>query len=286
MAETGLRPGPVEPPAPGGRPSLARLLVQQFRHQNLLLWRTPIAAFFALAFPLLFLVFILLVSGDQTLDSRGGVGFGQFLTPGIAVFGVLSSTYTNLATTVPINRDEGMLKRVLGTPLPKAAYIGGRILSATWFALVGAVVMVTVAVLLFDVDLYARLVPALAVTLVVGALSMCALGLAVGSLAPSADAGPALANFTFLPVAFVSELFFPLDDAPGWIQTLGSIFPVKHFAQAMQAGFDPRTTGAGFEWGHLAVIAVWGVAGALAAARWFSWEPRSAGSGRRRRGRS
>ena len=118
------------------RPSFGRLLTQQFRHQNVLLWRTPISAFFALGFPLLFLLFMLTVGADDLVESRG-VTFGQFVTPGIAVFGVMSSTYTNLATTVPINRDEGILKRVLGTPLPKPAYIGGRIASATWFAVLG-----------------------------------------------------------------------------------------------------------------------------------------------------
>ena len=135
--------------------------------------------------------------------------------------------------------------------------------------------MVAVAVVFFDVDLFLRMVPALVVTLLLGAVCMCALGLAVGSLAPSADAGPALANFTFLPLAFISDVFFPIDNAPQWLQTLGWIFPVKHFAYAMQAGFDPATPGAGFQWGHLAVIAAWGVAGALAAVRWFSWEPKA-----------
>jgi ABC-2 type transport system permease protein len=142
--------------------------------------------------------------------------------------------------------------------------------------------MIAVAVLAFDVQLYARTLPALAVSMVLGALSMCALGLAVGSLAPTADSGPALANFTFLPVAFISDIFFPVDTAPQWLQTLGWIFPVKHFARAVQASFDPTTTGWGFEWGHLAVIAGWGLAGALVARRRFSWEPK--GTPRRRRG--
>ena len=59
----------------------------------------------------------------------------------------MSSTYTNLATTVPIARDEGILKRVMATPLPRPVYIGGRIMSATWFVFLGAVIMLVVAVL-------------------------------------------------------------------------------------------------------------------------------------------
>jgi ABC-2 type transport system permease protein len=217
------------------------------------------------------------------------VPLAQFFTPGMVVFGVMSSTYTNLATTVPMHRDEGILKRVMATPLPKLAYVGGRILSATWFAVLGAGIMIVVAVALFGVRVEAQLLPSLVVTLVLGAICMCALGIAVGSLAPSGDSGPAVANLTFLPVAFVSELFFPVDDAPQWVQVVGDIFPVKHFAEAMQYAFDSNAQGSGFRWVDLAVIVAWGVLGAVVAVRRFSWEPRSpraGGEGRGRRGRA
>jgi ABC-2 type transport system permease protein len=262
----------------------------QFRHQNLLLRRTPISVFFALGFPLMFLVLFLSLSGNETMDGRGGVPLAQFFTPGMVVFGVMSSTYTNLATTVPMHRDEGILKRAMATPLPRWAYIAGRITSATWFAVLGAAIMIAVAVVVFGVRVDIQLVPSLVVTLVLGAVCMCALGLAIGSLAPSGDAGPAVANFTFLPVAFVSELFFPVDDAPRWVQVVGDIFPVKHFAEAMQYPFDSNAQGAGFRWVDLAVIVAWGVLGAVVAVRRFSWEPRpprvgAEGRGRRGRGR-
>jgi ABC-2 type transport system permease protein len=263
----------------------ASLLWGQFRHQNLLLRRTPISIFFALGFPLMFLVLLLALSGNETMDSRSSVPLAQFFTPGVVVFGVMSSTYTNLATTIPIHRDEGILKRVLATPLPKWIYIAGRIMSATWFAVLGAAVMVSVAVVAFGVRIDAPLVPSLVVTLLLGSLCMCLLGIAVGSLTPSGDSAPAVANLTFLPIAFISEVFFPVDNAPQWVQVLGDIFPVKHFAEAMQYSFDANAQGAGFRWVDLAVIVAWGLAGAVVALRRFSWEPRrpSATGGRRRR---
>jgi ABC-2 type transport system permease protein len=84
-------------------------------------------------------------------------------------------------------------------------------------------------------------------------------------------------------VAFVSSIFFPMDAAPKWLQSLGGIFPVKHFAEAMQASFSPYTTGNGFRWHDLGVIALWAVGGTIVAVRRFQWEPRAAGGGRRRR---
>jgi ABC-2 type transport system permease protein len=91
-----------------------------------------------------------------------------------------------------------------------------------------------------------------------------------------------VANFTFLPVAFVSDLFFPTDNAPAWVAAVGGVFPVKHFALALEDTFNPFVSGSGFRWGHLAVLAVWGAAAVVVAVRRFQWEPRAAGSMRPR----
>jgi ABC-2 type transport system permease protein len=106
--------------------------------------------------------------------------------------------------------------------------------------------------------------------LVVGSASFCALGLAMTAAIPNADASPALVNATVLPLLFLSGIFIPLgDDAPTWIVWIGRIFPVKHFADGMQAGF----LGTGFHWNDVLVVAAWGLAGLLLATRFFSWEP-------------
>jgi ABC-2 type transport system permease protein len=107
--------------------------------------------------------------------------------------------------------------------------------------------------------------------LVVGSASFCALGLAMSAAIPNADASPALVNATVFPLLFLSGIFIPLgDDAPDWIIWIGRVFPVKHFADGMQAGF----LGTPFHWSDVLVVAVWGLAGLLLATRFFSWEPR------------
>ncbi|MCH8051169.1 MAG: ABC transporter permease, partial [Chloroflexi bacterium] len=107
-----------------------------------------------------------------------------------------------------------------------------------------------------------------------GAATFCALGLALTAVIPSADAAPAITNATILPLLFISNVFIPLQDPPAWLAFVGDVFPLKHFAAALQTAFHPDTTGAGFEWGDLAVIAVWGIVGTGLALRFFSWEPR------------
>jgi ABC-2 type transport system permease protein len=203
-------------------------------------------------------------------------------------FAVISTCYTGLVTGVAINRDEGLLKRVRGTPLPPWLYITARILSAVWFSLVSAVVMVVAAVLLFHVEVIGRMLPAAVVTLLAGAACFCALGMAVAAVIPNGEAAPVVANFTFFPIAFVSDLFFPTAGAPAWVGTVGSIFPVKHFATALESTFNPLVHGSGFQWGHLAILGLWTAVAVVVAVRFFRWEPRvgAPGGGRRRSARA
>ena len=108
--------------------------------------------------------------------------------------------------------------------------------------------------------------------LVVGAAAFCALGFAITAVIPNADASPAIVNATILPLLFLSGIFIPFgNNAPGWIQWVARIFPVRHFANGMQAGF----LGTSFNWTDVLVVAAWGVAGLLFAVRFFSWEPRA-----------
>jgi ABC-2 type transport system permease protein len=269
----------------GSRPATGPLLLRQVRHQNKLFLRNPFSAFFSLAFPVMLLVLLGSLNAGQRLPERDGISYAQFLTPGLLAFAVVSTCYTGLATGVAMNRDMGILKRVRGTPLPAWLYVAARILSSVWFSVVSAVLMVAVGTVLFDVEVVWRLLPAAVVTLLLGAGCFCALGMAVAALIPNGEAAPAVANFTILPVVFVSDLFFPLDDAPRWLQLVGSVFPVKHFALALEETFNPFVAGSGLRWDHLVVVALWGVAGLLVAVRRFRWEPRTAGS-RRLRDRS
>ena len=84
-----------------GRPPDAKLLWPQIRYQNAIFWRTPVSAFFTLAFPLMFLIVFTLVFGNETIESVG-VTTAQFFAPSLAVFGAVSATYTNLSITIAV----------------------------------------------------------------------------------------------------------------------------------------------------------------------------------------
>jgi ABC-2 type transport system permease protein len=265
------------------------LVWRQVRYQNTIFWRTPIAAFFTLFFPLFFLVlFSLLFGSEGTIDlgERGTFSISQFYAPSLAVFAAASATYTNLAVGTAIARDQGILKRFRSTPLPPWAYMAGRVGSAVWIALIGVVIMMAVGALVFDVKISLSTLPAAVLTFVVGSASFAALGLAVAGLAPNGDSAPAVANATILPLAFISDVFIAIEDPPAWLDTVGNLFPLKHFVRAFQDAFSPFTTDAAFRWGHLAVMALWGVVGVALAVRSFGWDPREWSGGRRSRRRA
>lgn len=266
-------------------PSTARLVAVQTRYQLTTFWRIPVAMFFTLGLPLIMLVLFNALFGDFTIETPDGSWSGQqFYTGGIAAFTAASATFTNLANMVPIRRDEGVLKRWRGTPLPTWIYIAGFICSAIVIAFVGVVALITLGVVAYDLQIDAAKMPAAAVTFAVGVASFAALGMALASLVKSATSASAAANAIILPLAFVSNIFIQLDDPPRWLDVVGNLFPLKPFAEAFQACFTPFVDAPAFRWGDLAFIAAWGMFGLVVAVRRFSWEPSgSAPRGRRAR---
>jgi ABC-2 type transport system permease protein len=257
------------------------MVISEIRHQSRMFWRVPIAAFFTVAFPLMFLVLFNLLNGDVTVDSLGGIPFAQFYTPGIAVFAMVTAGYTNLAITVSMDRDEGILKRIRGTPLPPWVYLAGRIGAAVMVGLASVVLMFVVGGIFFGVEpIWSRL-PTAGVVLAIGAATFAALGLAVAGVAPNGQAAPAIANATILPLAFVSGIFFPMETAPEWLQTVAGWFPLRPFGAAFTDQFNP-TVLASFPWQELAILSAWGAFGVVVAVRTFTWDPRLGGRRRSR----
>lgn len=240
------------------------LAVRQIGYENRAFWRNPAAAFFTFAFPLIFMVIFNVLFGADA---------ARFFTPAIIVFGVVTATYTNLAMTVTIARDEGILKRLRGTPLPPWAYLAGRVGHAVVIAFVLVVIVAAFGALLYGVEVPWGALPIVLLVLVVSAATFSALGLAVSGLIPNADAAPAVVNATILPVLFISNVFIQMDNAPGWLDTISHLLPVRQFADAMMELYASGAA-AGVPWFELGVIALWGVIGVLAGLRFFSWEPR------------
>lgn len=263
--------------------SKASLLTTQVSYQNKIFFRTPVAAFFTILFPLMIFVVFSLVFGNQYIEELG-VTSAQYFAPAMAVFAAVSASYTNIATTTAYQRDMGILKRVRGTPLPAITYMGGKIVSAVEIAVLSVVVMMSIGVAFYGVEIYARTLPAAIVTFLIGVGTFAALGLLVAALVSSGEAATAVTNATLLPLAFISGVFLPPSpDAPGWLTTIADFFPLKHFVEPFGQAFNPLYTGSGWEWGDLAYMTLWGIGAALLAVKLFKWEAPTGGDSKRKR---
>jgi ABC-2 type transport system permease protein len=252
--------------------STVRQLAVQFRFVNKAFWRNPASAFFTFAFPLIFLLIFTALLGDGTVHlGVRHVEESTYYVAAMAVFGVISACYSNLAVTITVQREAGILKRTDGTPLPAAVFLGARVLHAAAVAALLVIITAAFGHLAYGADIPtgATLLRCLA-SLLVGAASFSALGFAITALIPNADAAEAIVNGSILPLLFLSGIFIPMgNSAAGWIVWVARIFPVRHFAAGMQAGF----LGTGFNWSDVLIVAAWGLAGLLVAIRRFSWEP-------------
>lgn len=248
-----------------------RLVARQIRYENRSFWRNPAAAFFTFVFPLIFMVVFNAIFGKQSFGTDG-LTAAAFFTPAIVAFSVVNACYTNLAMTVTAVREEGILKRVRGTPLPAWIYLVGRIGLAVLVGLLLVVVVSVFGAVVYGVPFPFERLPQLMLVLLAGTACFCALGLAISGLVPNERAAPAVVNATILPLLFISDIFIPLDKTSALAQ-IANIFPVRHLATALQSIWTPQISGS-LDVVDIAWLAGWAVFGLVAALRTFSWEPK------------
>lgn len=235
----------------------------QYRLERRMFWRNPSAAFFNFALPLLFLMlFGAVFSGSQeNLD---------VIVPGLAGMSVMSTTFSALAMNLTFLREQGVLKRMRGTPLPSGAYLAGVFANAVTNAVVQVTLVVLAGKAFFGVD-WPKDYLELAVFVLAGVVTLAALGVAWSHVIPNFDAAPAYVNIVFLPVIFISGVFFDAENAPTFLRDIAQALPLTHLIDGL-SGAMVDGSGLGDHLSGLAVVAIWGVAGIALAIRGFSWE--------------
>ena len=239
---------------------------RQYRLERKMFWRNPSAAFFNFLLPLLFLGFFgALLHNDRDLL--------EVIVPGIAGMAVMSTTFNALAFNITALREQGILKRVRGTPLPTSAYLAGIGGSAVTNTALQIGIISIAGKLLFGLD-WPQNPLALAFFVTLGVVCFASLGVALSHAIPNFDAAPAYVNAAFLPLIFISGVFYEADDAPRVIHDAAQVLPLKHLIDGLSGAM---VDGAGIG-DHLVaalVLALWAAAGLTLAVRGFSWESRS-----------
>jgi ABC-2 type transport system permease protein len=243
------------------------LVIHQIGYEQLSFWRNPQSAVFTFVFPVLFVTLMGALFGSVGKSSYfGGLSALQYYVPTIAALCVLGSCYGQLAVALAARRQNGILKRVRATPLPAWVYFIGLLAHCVLVSFADIALIIGVG-RLYGVPFPSQW-PAIALTLVLGAASLCALGVAVASVISNAEAAPAVAQLVLFPLLFLSGTYTPIHSAvinrvTGWL-------PVRPFNEALTG---PLVWHTGPDWRHLAVLAAWGAVGAVVAVRRFRWDP-------------
>ena len=251
------------------------LMLHQFRYDQKTFWRNPASLFFTVSLPVIFLLIFATIFGNDTVEiGADEVKTTTYYVPAIITLAVVSAAMVSLAFSLVVARENRVLKRGRGTPMPSWVFISGRVGNAIVVSVLMLALLTLIGWAIYDVALPWDHLPAVLVTLAIGAASFCCLGIALTAIIPSEDAAAPITNVMVLPLYFLSGVFIPESEIPEGVLHFSDAFPIRHFFEAFFAAFDPNTVGAGFEWGNLAVVAAWGAAGLLLSLRYFRWTPR------------
>src|SRR3954468_4876145 len=235
----------------------------QYRLERRMFWRNPSAAFFNFLLPLLFLaLFGAIFSGNQ--DDL------NVLIPGIAGMSIMATTFSSLVMNLTFLREQGVLKRMRGTPLPEGSYLLGVFGNAVANAMIQLALVIVAGKVLFGTG-WPKEWAELAVYTAAGVVCLAALGVAWSHVVPNYDSAAAYNNIVFLPVIFISGVFYDVDKAPQFLRDIAQVLPLTHIIDGLSGALATGTSLAD-HLGDLAVVAAWGVVGAVLAVRGFSWQ--------------
>lgn len=193
----------------------------------------------------------------------------DFLLPGTLALAVIATGLVNLGISTAYDRHYGVLKRLGGSPLPRAGLVAAKLAAVAAVEVLQVVLLVIVAVVVLGWSLPAGASLALALlALVLGTAAFAGLGLLLaGTL--RAEAVLALANGLFLGFLMVGGIVLPLDHLPGPLAAVAAWTPAAALSDLLRTALGP---GSGDVARPLATLAAWAVAAIGVAARTFRWE--------------
>ncbi|HXY17034.1 MAG TPA: ABC transporter permease [Gaiellaceae bacterium] len=251
-----------------------RYFLHQLRLEQKVFWRNRESAIFIFIFPIL--LFLLLGSVYTGKIAVHGAGYkaASVLLTGMIGYGVANTAFSGIAIAVVIRREAGVLKRLRSTPLPPIAYLASVLASTLVVFVLQTVTLFAIGRLLFSTPLPAldQLV-SLVFAVLLGVAAFAGMGLAAAALIRSSEGASAIVTVIVLPMAFLSGSFGSTRRYPAFLRVIGDVLPLKHFLDLLQWIF---LAGDRF-WqcpGAIAVVAAWGIVGAIVAVRYFGWEPR------------
>ena len=249
----------------------ATVVAHQLRFDVIAALRNRRTVFFSIALPVLLLVVLTGLYGDDQVEAIGQtVDAQRAFVPGVMALAVLTSSFMTLLMTVAGQREAGVLKRRRATPVPSLVLIIGRALTSTGISVVAVAVMLVIADAAYGIAPPAGFELPMLLGVLCGSLCFACCGFAVAGLVTSPESAGPIVQVILLPLQLISGVYFPTSGLPDWLHTVASIFPLVHITEAFQHGMLPNPS---IPWGDLGVMAIWAVGATALAVKTFRWLP-------------
>jgi len=249
---------PVSFPPTMSRRRVFGAYLEEARSECLRYMRNPSFMLPIMLFPAMFyLLFGVLMARSNGADAA------RYLLASYGVFGVMSPGLFGFGVSLALERDSGLLTFKRALPMPPGAYLIGKMIMAMAAAAGVIVLLLTMALTLGHVTLAAPQAAALLLVGVLGVLPFCALGMFVGTLFKGQGA-PGVLQLIYLPMSFMSGLWFPLPMLPKFLQQIAPIWPSYHLDMLALAAVGINTQPL---LGHVLVLLVFAAGFLLLAAR-------------------
>ncbi len=252
------------------------------RYETKVYFRQGDTIFFTFLFPVVMLsIFSVAFSATNFGRSPDGttLSAAAFYLPGMIAAGILLSGVQNLGIDIAVERGDGTLKRLAGTPLPMVSYFFGKIGQVLATSVLQIALLLLVARFAFGVALPSDAAKwaTFAWVYLLGITTSAVLGIAISRLPRTGKSASAVIVPFTLVLQFISGVYLQFSLLPTWLQNVASVFPLRWLASGMRSVFLPdsfKTLERGDTWnlGWTAVVlAIWLVVGLLAARLTFRW---------------
>ena len=261
------------------QPPLWRTSLYRFKVELRTFRRVRDEMIFTFGLPIILLVLFASIFGVEIDDTN--VDVSQYFVAAMLAATGITVGFQSLAAQLALEQHDGTLKRLAGTPMPKAAYMAGKIGMVVTVAVAQTITMFAVGLVFFDVSLpsgegWLILVSVLTLNLAIWTL----LGLAFSRMISNPRAGGAVVVPPTLILQFISGVYIPFSEIPEWLQSVASVFPLRWAALGLRQALLPDSfaqvePGGTWQTGQMyLVLGNWLLVSAVLAAVFFRWRGR------------
>ena len=208
---------------------LMRAYVTEAKYETLRMLRAPAFAGPFLVIPIAMYLFFGTMGGNEPSARAASMPPGPFLFTGFLVMGIMGPPLFGFGMGMALERDQGLLRLKRALPMPKGAYLLAKLLMSVIFAALVGLELAVAAAFTSRVPLTAAPLASVAAVGVLGTLPFGAIGLFIGARV-SGRAAPAFVNLAYIPLMYLSGLFFPIPQGIRWLALFSPAFHLNQLA--------------------------------------------------------